>query len=62
MKHLLFMFALAASGFLNCQVATVDKTPLPTSCGITKPAYAFEESLPTGQWQTGCTGLRWSQQ
>ena len=53
MKHLLFTFALAASGFLNCQAATVDKTPLPNKLWYNKPAYAFEESLPLGNGKLG---------
>ena len=53
MKHLLFTFALAASGFLNCQAATVSKTPLPNKLWYNKPAYAFEESLPLGNGKLG---------
>lgn len=53
MKHLLFTFALAASGFLNCLAATVDKTPLPNKLWYNKPAYAFEESLPLGNGKLG---------
>ena len=53
MKHLLFTFALAASTFLNCQAATVSKTPLPNKLWYNKPAYAFEESLPLGNGKLG---------
>ena len=53
MKHLLFTFALAASGFLNCLAATVSKTPLPNKLWYNKPAYAFEESLPLGNGKLG---------
>lgn len=53
MKHRLFTFALAASTFLNCQAATVSKTPLPNKLWYNKPAYAFEESLPLGNGKLG---------
>ena len=53
MKHLLFTFALAASTFLNCQAATVSKTPLPNKLWYNKPAYAFEESQPLGNGKLG---------
>ncbi len=53
MKHLLFTFTLAASTFLNCQAATVVKTPLPNKLWYNKPAYAFEESLPLGNGKLG---------
>ena len=53
MKHLLFTFVLAASGFLNSQAATVSKGPLPNKLWYNKPAYAFEESLPIGNGKLG---------
>ena len=53
MKHLLFTFALAASGFLSNQAATVSKGPLPNKLWYNKPAYAFEESLPLGNGKLG---------
>ena len=53
MKHLLFTFALAASGFLSSQAATVSKGPLPNKLWYNKPAYAFEESLPLGNGKLG---------
>ena len=53
MKHLLFTFALAASGILSNQAATVSKGPLPNKLWYNKPAYAFEESLPLGNGKLG---------
>ena len=53
MKHLLFTFALAASGFLSNQAATVSKGPLPNKLWYNKPVYAFEESLPLGNGKLG---------
>ena len=53
MKHLLFTFVLAASGFLDSQAATVSKGPLPNKLWYNKPAYAFEESLPIGNGKLG---------
>ena len=53
MKHLLFTFALAASGFLSNQAATVSKGSLPNKLWYNKPAYAFEESLPLGNGKLG---------
>ena len=53
MKHLLFTFALAASGFLSNQAATVSKGPQPNKLWYNKPAYAFEESLPLGNGKLG---------
>ena len=53
MKHLLFTFVLAASGFLNSQAATVSKGALPNKLWYNKPAYAFEESLPIGNGKLG---------
>ena len=53
MKHLLFTFALAASGFLSSQAATVSKGPLPNKLWYNKPAYAFDESLPLGNGKLG---------
>ena len=54
MKHLLFTFALAASGVLNCQAAgQTTKSMLPNKLWYNKPAYAFEESLPLGNGKLG---------